>query len=111
MQKATSVQEVFDNICTTFKPDKAAGEKAMFQFDFSGAAGGRFWTKVADGTCASGNGDAPEKADITILSSAEDWVAVVNGELNPMTAFMAGKIKVQGNMGLALKLQNWFSIA
>jgi len=111
MQKATSVQEVFDNICTTFKPDKAAGEKAMFQFDFSGTAGGRFWTKVADGTCASGNGEAPEKADITILSSAEDWVAVVNGELNPMTAFMAGKIKVQGNMGLALKLQNWFSIA
>ena len=111
MPKLTNVQEIFDNICTTFKPDKAAGESALFQFDFSGPAGGKYWMKVADGTCQASNGDAPSKADITLLSSAEDWIAIANGELNPMTAFMAGKVKVQGNMGLALKLQTWFVIA
>ena len=111
MPKVTTVQEIFDNICTTFKAEKAVGEKALFQFDFSGPAGGKFWTKVTDGACDAGAGDAPDKADITLLATAEDWIAVVNGELNPMTAFMAGKIKVQGNMGLALKLQNWFTLS
>lgn len=111
MPKVTTVKEIFDNMCSGFKAEKATGEKAVFQFDFSGPAGGKFWTRVAEGACDSGAGEAPEKSDITLLASAEDWIAVVNGELNPMAAFMAGKIKVQGNMGLALKLQNWFTMA
>ncbi len=108
MARFASVQEIFTNMCSGFQPAKAQGDKALIQFDLSGDNGGKYWVKVAEGQCETGNGAAPGTADMTLVASAEDWIKVTNGELNAMTAFMQGKIKVQGNMGLALKLQTWF---
>jgi putative sterol carrier protein len=108
MPTFTSVQEIFDNMCKAFKAEKAQNDTATIQFDLSGENGGKYWVKVVNGTCSVGNGLAPDTADMTLLTSAEDWLKVTNGELNAMTAFMQGKIKVQGNMGLAMKLQSWF---
>jgi len=110
MAAFTSVQQIFENMCQGFRADKAAGDKAVIQFDFSGDGGGKYWVKVADGGCATGSGTAPENVDMILLSTADDWVKISNGELNPMTAFMQGKVKVQGNMGLAMKLQSWFAM-
>ena len=50
------------------------------------------------------NGDA----DCTVQLTMDDFQALVNGELNPMSAFMSGKLKIDGDMGVAMKLQNLF---
>ena len=44
-------------------------------------------------------------ANCTVDVSLEDFTAMVNGDLNPMGAFMAGKMKVKGDTAIALKLQ------
>ncbi len=108
MASFTNVQDIFATMCEGFQAAKAQNDSATIQFDLSGDAGGKYWVKVANGTCEAGTGDAPSKPDMTLLATAEDWVKVTNGEINPMQAFMQGKIKVQGNMGYALKLQTWF---
>ena len=64
-----------------------------------------YWIRIADGAIDMGLGDA-EGADATITESHETAVALAKGELSPVTAFMTGKIKVAGNMGLLLGLQN-----
>ena len=46
-----------------------------------------------------------KEADCTISMKPEDFSALISGDLNPMGAFMSGKIKVDGNMGVAMKLQ------
>jgi len=46
------------------------------------------------------------EADCTITTSLENLVKLKNGELNPMMAVMSGKVKVSGDMGLAMKLQS-----
>jgi len=46
-----------------------------------------------------------KEADCTIKVSMEDLVALSKGELNPMMAFMGGKIKIDGDMSVAMKLQ------
>ncbi|KAM9384876.1 sterol carrier protein 2b isoform 2-T2 [Pholidichthys leucotaenia] len=50
--------------------------------------------------------DADQKADCTISMSDSDLLAMMTGKMNPQTAFFQGKLKITGNMGLAMKLQN-----
>lgn len=45
-------------------------------------------------------------ADCTVSVSMEDFLALTTGELNPMMAMMNGKIKLSGDMGVAMKLQS-----
>ena len=48
------------------------------------------------------NGDA----DCTISTDADTFIQLKSGTLNPMMAVMSGKVKIQGDMGLAMKLQS-----
>ncbi|MHB8625761.1 MAG: SCP2 sterol-binding domain-containing protein [Aggregatilineales bacterium] len=111
MANATSVKEVFDNLCSRFQADKAGSESAMFRFDLSGEGGGEYWAHIDKGTCNAGAGAPPSTPDITVLAVGDDFVKLVNGELQPMMAFMQGKLKVLGNMGIALKMVNWFDLS
>lgn len=105
MATSQELNQMFTSMAENFDPSKAEGVNATIQFDLSGDNGGLYWLKIADGSAEAGQGQA-ENPSMTLKASAEDWVAVTKGELNPMQAFMSGKIKVQGDMSLALKLQS-----
>lgn len=62
---------------------------------------------LLDGTGAANVVTSEDKeADCTVSVSMEDMQALMSGDLNPMMAFMGGKIKVEGDMGVAMKLQS-----
>lgn len=106
-EKATTVNEVFANMGQVFKADKAAGVDSVFQFDLSGGNGGKYWLKVSDGKYEYGEGQH-ENPSVTLIASADDYIKIANGDMNAMSAFTSGKLKVKGEMGLALKLQSLF---
>ena len=63
-----------------------------------------------DGTGATNVVTAENKnADCTVNVSLHDFNALVTGKLNPMSAFMSGKLKVDGDMAVAMKLQSLFN--
>jgi len=86
-------------------PGKMKGVSAVYQFDLSGDNGGIFHTVVDDGkaTVVEAAHDSP---NITITMAAEDFDSMLDGKLNATSAFMAGKLKVKGDMSLAMKLQS-----
>ncbi|MCB0880288.1 MAG: SCP2 sterol-binding domain-containing protein [Thermoleophilia bacterium] len=103
MTDTQTVADVMQEMQGKFKPEKAAGMTETFQFDITGDGGGQWYAKIADGSADFGEGTADD-ASVTITASDQDWIKIVNGQLNPQMAFMTGKIKVKGNIGLATKL-------
>ena len=99
------IAKIFADMPAEFKPEKAQGIDAVVQFDLSGDAGGMYWVRIAGGVCETGVGVVDNPA-MTLRAAAEDYAAVYRGEANPMQAFMLGKLKIQGDMSLALKLQS-----
>ncbi|MDX8347735.1 SCP2 sterol-binding domain-containing protein [Cognatiyoonia sp. IB215446] len=53
---------------------------------------------------ADGARAGDDEADVTLTASTETFKAILDGELNPTTAFMTGKLTVDGDMGQAMKL-------
>lgn len=53
---------------------------------------------------AAGVRAGDEEADVTLTAEAEVFRAILEGEMNATTAFMTGKLAVDGSMGLAMKL-------
>ncbi len=86
-------------------PSKAKGINATFQFELSGDEPGTFHLNVADEKVDLVEG-ASEKPDVTILMDSEDFKDMQEGKLSSTSAFMAGKLKIKGDMSLAMKLQS-----
>jgi len=102
-------QDLFARMGEAFVPANAQGVKATIQVSLSGDEGGDWTVKIADGTCDVSQSIAANP-DMKLSMSADDYVAMSTGNLNPMNAFMQGKIKLQGDMGLAMKFQNMFKL-
>jgi putative sterol carrier protein len=97
------IASIFPTMVSRFDPAKAEGINAVVQFDLTGDNGGMWWLKIADGAASYGEG-AAENPKMTLRSNADDFRAIISGGSNPMQAFMTGKIKIQGDTSLALKL-------
>ena len=67
-----------------------------------------YWITIADGEIDLGVGDV-EGEDALITQSYDSAAALARGELSPVTAFLTGKLKVTGNMGMILGLQGALS--
>ncbi len=101
-------QQIFDSMPQALVPEKAGSTKAMIQFDLSGDQGGKWWVKIHDGQAESGKGDAPEAPQLTLMADAMDYVKISLGQLDGTAAFMQGKLKIKGDMGLAIKMASLF---
>ncbi len=97
------------NANTSFK-EAAAGKTATIQQVIGDGEGEtHYWITIADDAIDMGVGDAPNP-DATITQSYDTAVALAKSELSPVTAFMTGKVKIGGNMGLLLGLQAVLSL-
>ncbi|MBW1784753.1 MAG: SCP2 sterol-binding domain-containing protein, partial [Deltaproteobacteria bacterium] len=95
--KELTVADIFDGIPGAFQADKAAGVDVVFQFDISGGGGGSWYVTVKDGTCEVSEGSHGSPTT-TIKMGDNDFVKLITGELNAMSAFTGGKLKIEGDL-------------
>ena len=100
-------KEFFSVVEKNFKPEGAAGVDAVYQFSISGEGGGEWNGTIKDGTCTvkEGTVDSP---DCTVVTDAETWISIVTKKVNAMDALMQGKLRIKGDMDLAMKLETMF---
>ncbi len=104
---AESVKDIFERHMPEKlrgKPDVVAKINAIYQFNISGPGGGQWSVDCTKPGGAIATGQAAG-ARCTVACTDADFLNIVNGKLNPQMAFMSGKLKIQGDMGLAMKLQ------
>ncbi len=96
-------KEVFAEIENRIKqkPEKVAGLNVTYQFDLTGES----WTLRINNGAATVSAGPTDSPNTTFVASTEDWISIATGKLNPVTAFMQQKLKIKGDMGLAMKLQ------
>ena len=107
MTAVTSVKHYFDTLSERFVPSAAKGLSAVFQFELSGDGGGTYHISVNDGSMEVKEGPAASP-NVTIKMTADDYVKMVNGQINGTMAYMKGQMKVSGNLMLAQKMQTVF---
>lgn len=107
MAVADDVKGIFSSMPGNFNADAAKGMDAVIQFNLGGDGGGTWHVTIKDGACAVTEG-AHASPKMTMTMAASDYVDMINGKLNGQMAFMSGKLKIAGDMGLAMKMQSLF---
>ena len=96
----TTVADIVSTMKSKFNASAAAGLDLVFQFNIED--GDNHYLVVKDGTCEVVQGDA-ENPNVTLMG-------ITSGETDGMQAFMAGKLRAEGDMMLAMKLGELFPV-
>ena len=107
MPRYETVDALLNAYPERFNPEKAEGVDGVVQLNLTGEGGGPYYAAVEDQTLTieEGTHDAPDTA---LTTSADDGVAINNGEANPMQIMMQGDLSVDGSIPLATKFQGLF---
>jgi hypothetical protein len=110
-QAAPSAAQVLERLAARCQADATLAERvgALFQFSLAGDDGSvGDWAvdlRQPPGAISRGIAGGP---DVTISMSEADFVAMAQGQINPMVAFSKGRIKIEGNPIVAMRLQALF---
>jgi putative sterol carrier protein len=104
----TTAQEIFSEKLPNKLEgsDKIQSIDSIYQFNITGDDGGSWTVDFTQDADYVSEGEADD-ADVTVEMKESDFVDMWNGDLPGPQAFMMGKIKIQGDMGLAMKLQSF----
>jgi putative sterol carrier protein len=97
-------REFFETLESRVDASKTAGVNKSYVFDIDGAGVWKVDVTDAGVNVTEGGTDG----DVTIRASEDTFRAIASGEQSPTTAYMTGKLKVDGDMSAALKLQKLF---
>jgi putative sterol carrier protein len=106
---ALTIETLMSKMPGAFMPEKAPGLDAVIQFKFTGAEAGDWYAAIKDGKCEVAKGVHPAPK-MTLTADSSDYVKIFTGEIDGMQAFMQGKLKLAGDLNLAMKLTQMFKI-
>jgi len=105
-KSGATVADIFGTMESRVNPDGVKGVKANYGYIITGEGGGEWTVCVNDGEVKVLEG--LHDPDVTTTCAAQDWIDITLGKLDGMSAFSAGKLKVEGDLGLLTKATQFF---
>ncbi len=105
-----TISELMSKMPGAFIAEKAMGVDAIIHFKFTGAEPGEWNATIKDGKVTVAQGIPGKQPTMTLTADSSDYVKIFTGELDGMQAFMQGKIKLGGDLNLAMKMMQMFKI-
>ncbi len=99
----TDFNELMKSLPKMVDAEEAKGLNGRVQFSLSGEGGGEWGVVLDDGKVSVSEGTMVQP-QLTVKASAQNAEKLLSGSLDPMMAFMTGKIKIAGDMALGMKL-------
>jgi 3-hydroxyacyl-CoA dehydrogenase/3a,7a,12a-trihydroxy-5b-cholest-24-enoyl-CoA hydratase len=96
-----SPRQFFEEAERRIDPARTVGKRMSYRFDIQGAGSWRL--DVDDGKVIVAQSTAP--ADCVIEASEETFLTIVSGEQSALGAYMRGRVRVRGDVGLAARLR------
>ena len=108
MTEVVSVKPVFEAMPVGLNKEAAKDADVVYQFNLSGDGGGQFIVAIKNGACAVKEGVA-ENPDVTVAASAADYMEIVTGAYPFGLAFINGRLKVEGDLRLLIRMGAYFA--
>ncbi|CAL8318202.1 unnamed protein product [Lota lota] len=105
MTASNPIEETFGLIRTVLSQDLVQSTKGVYQFDLSGDHPGTWFVDLKQGAGLAGQGLPPLPPDVVMSMDSALFSRMFRGELKPTMAFMTGKLRIHGDMTLAIKLE------
>ena len=102
-----TVAESFEVMPMIFNSAAAAGMTKTLQWNITGEETGAWAFQIVNGEGTMIPGGV-EKPDVTFTVSDKDWLSITEGKLDATNAFMTGKLKIAGDMMLAMRVHTLF---
>ena len=103
----TTVKEFFQLLPGRLDSDAAEDLEAIYQFDLSGAQGGQYIVTIRGGACQVAEGMHADP-HVVLSMAGEDCIKILRGQLNGPAVAMSGRLKISGDIGLAMQLRALF---
>ena len=104
---ASDIRAIFEEMPKRLNSDAAEGVDVLVRINLTGNAGGTYYLEISEGE-AKITESAIGQPQLTMTISAVDYVNLIRGKLKGQLAFMNGKLKMAGDMGLAMKIPTLF---
>ena len=109
MDNEITIEELMNRMPKAFLPEKAGDTEAVIQYYLTGEEAGNWVVRIGDGKCEVEKGET-ENATMTLYADSQDYKDIILGKLDSMTAFMQQKVKLKGNLNMALGLTKYFKL-
>ena len=105
-----TIQSVMNQMQGAFLAENAKGINADVQFDITGENGGKWVLSIENQQCRINQGTTPTPK-LTFISDEQTFLAIFTGKLDGVKAYMQGRVRMVGDITLALKLTKMFKVS
>uniref|UniRef100_A0A4W4FDR9 Hydroxysteroid dehydrogenase-like protein 2 n=1 Tax=Electrophorus electricus TaxID=8005 RepID=A0A4W4FDR9_ELEEL len=104
------IADIFNVFKRRITTELVKSTQGVYKFELSGKDPGVWYVDLKNEGGSAGSGEPPNNADVVMSMDSDNFVKMFTGNLMPTMAYMSGKLKIEGDLSLAIKLEKLMAL-